>query len=122
MFDNCHCEQMRSQSLQRLKVAALIVVGIVALGLGVRVFQVHDQTWEWRLRASATPPKIRFDDRDYRRDEGPPSPASASGATELGVTSAGTHLYGVSNGSYAPVGVYAKTARGFVSYSLLGGP
>ena len=46
MFDNCHGEQMRSQGLQRRKVAALIMVGIVALGLGVRVFQVHDETWE----------------------------------------------------------------------------
>lgn len=122
MFRNGHGEQVRSQSRQRLKVAALIVVGIVALSLGVRVFQVHDETWEWRLQASATPPKVRFEDRDYRRDEVPPSPAPAAGATELGVTSAGTPLYGMSNGSYAPGGVYAKTAHGFVSYSLLGGP
>jgi hypothetical protein len=113
---------MRSPSTYRRLSAGLLLVVAVALVLGVRLFQVHDQTWEWRLQPSATPPKVRFENRDYRRESGQPLAAPAAGAAEVGTTSAGTPLYAVSNGTHAPTGVYARAQRGFVSYSLMGGP
>lgn len=118
----CESAAMCSLRRQRLRVVGLLVLGVVALGLFARTYQVHEETWEWRLRATAAPPKVCLDERDYRRDDGPPLPAPSTGAVELGQTSAGTYLYGRSNGRDAPTVLYARTQRGFLVYSLLGGP
>jgi hypothetical protein len=100
----------------------VVLIGVIGLALLVRTYQVHEETWQWRLRATAAPPKVRLDDRDYRRGESPLLAAPPAGATKLGQTSAGTDLYGLSNGRNAPTVLYARTRGGFVTYPLLGGP
>jgi hypothetical protein len=69
----------------RRSVIALLVV-CVAVPL-VRLFQVHDEGWEWRLTPSAAPPRLLFGERSYLRY--PHTTPIPSGETAHGKTPGG---------------------------------
>jgi hypothetical protein len=72
---------------RRRSVIALLVV-CVGVPL-VRLYQVHDEGWEWRLTPPAAPPQLLFHQRSYLRGRQlariPPG-ESAHGRTAGGAT------------------------------------
>ena len=58
--------------------SATAVGVLLALVVGGRLVWVHDHSWEWTLRPSATPPKVVVFDRAYRRSDGPPGQPTAA--------------------------------------------
>jgi hypothetical protein len=69
----------------------LTVVALMIVVIGIRLVQVHDQTWEWRLGASAAPTKLQFGGRDYLRDASAPNP-QLLGAVKVGGRASGGGL------------------------------
>jgi hypothetical protein len=54
--------------MKRALFATMLVLTLVTgVLLGIRLDRVHAEGWEWRLRSSAAPPKITYQDRDYSR-------------------------------------------------------
>lgn len=43
------------------------ILALVALGLGIRLVQVHDQTRDWRLALAAAPTLLKFRGHDFLR-------------------------------------------------------
>lgn len=98
--------------------AALAVVlgGVV---VAVLVTQVHQHFGEWRLRPSATPPKLPFAGREYRRAT--TVPAIPPGEVRLEHT-AGGELYGPPDRDDDPTLLELRTPDGVTQYALVGGP
>ena len=94
-----------------------LVLSLAAVGL--RLWHVHDETWEWRLNPSATPPKVAYRDRDYSRSA--EAAQISQGFVRSGETMGGGTIY-------APPGPRTTTAIDVVDgdrvveYGLLGGP
>ncbi|MFB9376140.1 hypothetical protein ACFFKU_01075 [Kineococcus gynurae] len=106
---------------RRVTRLALPVV-LVALGVAAfRLHEVHDETGEWRLQASESPPRVRFEDRDYRRGEpvaGPPA-----GTREVGRVLGDTPVLARPAAAGATATVIWLPADGrWVGYGLVGGP
>ena len=106
-----------------MRVIGLVAaIAVLLLGLlGARLFQVHDETWEWTLTPSAASPKIEFADRSYLR--GNVVPSAPQEATEVGRTAGG----GVILSDHwpapnVPTGVWVVDGPHVVQYSLSGGP
>jgi hypothetical protein len=95
----------------------LLLVGLVAVGL--RLASVHEATWEWGLRPSATPLKLSFQDRDYRR--GSTVDQVEAGLRRAGETSGGGVVYATS-GPFTPTVIDVVDGDRVVVYELLGGP
>ena len=109
----------------RANVRAIGVVAAIAmllLGLvGVRLVQVHSETWEWTLTPSAASPRIEFADRSYLR--GSVVPSAPQDATAVGRTAGG----GVTLSDHwpapnVPTEVWVVDGPRVVHYSLSGGP
>ena len=99
---------------------AAVFVGI-ALVLGGRLVRVHDKTWEWTLRPSATPPKVVVFDRAYRRSNGPPSdPTDAD--RPVGRTPGGGLILAQRPDPYVPTAIWVRGPDGLRAYALMGGP
>ena len=113
---------MQTPASQRLRTIAVILTALVAMGLYARVRHVHEQTWEWRLRASDSPPKVQWDGRDYRR--GAEVAAPAAGSVEAGHVLGDLPVYSslTKGGSHAATGIYLHSNGRWVEYSLMGGP
>ncbi len=99
----------------------LAVLGIaVAAAVFVRVQHVHDQTWEWRLSSSSTPPKLVYAHRDYRRSDDHSTPPSGAGL--IGHAAGGAALFSKVLPSYATTVIWVRTTSGYTVYELMGGP
>jgi hypothetical protein len=112
----CHAASMRMRSVRTVLAVVVIVAGIVV----VRLFQIHQETWEWRLTPSATPPKLHVLSRDYRREHRYQAPPSA--ASWLGMTPGGSPMLGETVRSFAPTVIWVKSHQAFEVYTLMGGP
>lgn len=109
--------RLRASKWLRLIAVVAFVVGVA---VAICAAHVHDQTWEWRLTYSATPPLLTYADRHYRRsDEHSPPPG---GVTLLGHAAGGAALYSKLLRPYAPTVIWAKTGLGYTVYELMGGP
>ena len=96
-----------------LAALAVVLVGVV---VAVLVTQVHQHFGEWRLRPSASPPKLLFGGREYRRAT--TVPGVPPGEVRL-QPMAGGELYGPSD---HPTVVELKTPDRVTRYALVGGP
>ena len=108
----------------RWRVGLWLVLGLVACGLAVRLVQVHDQTWEWRLMPRPLPAKVMFHDRTYTCC-GDTLTALPDGVELVGHTPGGAELYTEPPGPGDPstvMGLYARDGNRIVVYGLLGGP
>jgi hypothetical protein len=108
---------MRVRSVRGVLAVVVIVAGVVV----VRLVQVHQETWEWRLTPSATPPKLHVLSRDYRREDRYQAPPAA--ATWLGGgTPGGALVLGETVRSLPPTVIWVKSHQAFEVYTLMGGP
>jgi hypothetical protein len=107
--------------LRRLGVVGVAAVVVLALALGGRLVWVHDDTWEWTLRPSATPPKVVVFDRDYRRSDGPPSELTGAHRPE-GRTSGGGVILAPRPDPDVPTVIWVRGPDGLHTYALMGGP
>jgi hypothetical protein len=105
----------------RWAVGVPVVIAMVCLGaLLLRLYQVHEQGWEWRLSPSAAPPRISFDGRDYL---GSPAPAGVPARdVQQGRTPGGGVIFANRDLSLTQTVIWVKTASGSFVYSLQGGP
>jgi hypothetical protein len=93
---------------------------VVCVGLPlVRLYQVHDQGWEWRLTPSAAPPRLLFDGRSYLR--GGPVAQMPTGEVGHGDTPGGGMLFADSDPRTDTV-IFVKTDGQTYDYELQGGP
>lgn len=107
----------RVRMMGLLAAVALLLLGLV----GVRLIQVHDETWEWTLTPSPASPKIEFADRTYLRDSVELSGLIAG--KEVGRTAGGglvlsDHWPAPS----APTEVWVLDGTHAAHYTLSGGP
>ncbi|MDX6366272.1 MAG: hypothetical protein QOK30_1348 [Nocardioidaceae bacterium] len=102
---------------RRRSVIALLVV-CVGIPL-VRLYQVHDQGWEWRLTPSAAPPRLLFDGRSYLR--GPHIIPVPSGDTSHGETPGGGMIF-ADNDPRTDTVIWVRAGRQTYDYELQGGP
>ncbi len=109
---------------------AVILVSILALivvALGGRVFQVHDQTRDWRLTPAAAPSLLKFSGHDYLRggtmDQQQAAlrgPITADGQTAGGgKIFIATHAVGR---PFAPTSLIVSTDGSEYRYTMVGGP
>jgi len=99
-------------------VLALLCVPVVVVA--VRVVQVHDQGWEWRLSPTAAPPKLSWHHRDYRRAAA--RAARPAGAVEIGRTPGGGRVLEEGAGPGTPTALFVDTGHEVFAYGLMGGP
>ena len=107
---------MRMRTVRRALAVVVVVAGVVLF----RLVQVHEETWEWRLTPSATPPKLHVLSRDYQREDRNQAPPSS--ARWLGMTPGGSPMLGETVRSYAPTVIWVKSHQAFEVYTLMGGP
>jgi hypothetical protein len=96
---------------------AMLLLGLV----GVRVVQVHSETWEWTPTPAAASPRIEFADRSYLRDGVVPSApheATAVGRTAGGGVVLSDHWPAPN----VPTEVWVEDGGRVVHYTLSGGP
>ncbi|NHC15736.1 hypothetical protein [Motilibacter deserti] len=105
----------------RVRRRLLVTVPLLVLVAGVllRLEQVHQETWEWRLTHSATPPKLHVFDRDYRRMGPEPVPP---GAALLATAPGGAEVFSKRLPAYVPTVLWAAADGRTVAYQLMGGP
>lgn len=103
---------------KRLLAAAVAVLVVASLALAMRLQHVHDETWEWRLQPTATPPLVHYDGRDYRRSGAPPD---LTDLRHRGTTPGGGTIY-APTGVRTAVTIVVVDGRHAVSYGLMGGP
>jgi hypothetical protein len=97
-----------------------IALLVVCVGLPlVRVYQVHDQGWEWRLTPSAAPPRLVFDGRSYLR--GQHITRIPSGETAQGDTPGGGRIFADTDPRTDTV-LFVRAGRHTFDYELQGGP
>jgi hypothetical protein len=101
----------------RRSVIALLVV-CVAVPL-VRLYQVHDEGWEWRLTPSAAPPRLLFGERSYLRY--PHLTPIPSGDTAHGKTPGGGTIF-ADNDPRTDTVIWVRAGRQTYDYVLQGGP
>jgi hypothetical protein len=112
-----HGHMHRVHRRRAVAVATLVVVLIV---LALRLEQVHDDTWEWRLTYAKTPPKLHVFDRDYRRSDTALAPPEDT--RYLVTVPGGARVYSKRIRPYAPTVIWAVPDAGTAVYSLMGGP
>lgn len=88
-------------------------------GVGLRLDQVHEYGWEWTLSPSEAPPKVRFQDRDYQREE--KEPRVPDGWVRRGETLGGGDIF-VPGEDTTPVVLSVRSDDGVWGYALMGGP
>jgi hypothetical protein len=99
---------------------AVAILG-VRLWAGAHVYHVHDESWQWRWTPSATPPKLRFEGRDYKR--GGTYEHLKAGEIVVGRTAGGGIIYDLPGPNrYASTLLQVRDGRRLVSYELMGGP
>ena len=97
------------------------VVAVLAVVLSARLIWVHDHTWEWTLRPSATPPKVVVFDRGYQRSDEPTgNPGDAE--RPVGRTPGGGVILAQPPDPYVPTVIWVRGRDGLRSYALMGGP
>ncbi len=109
---------------RRFALAVVILGAVLIVVVGIRLVQVHDQTWDWRLTSSATPTKLEFGGRDYLRDGSPPNQPLGA-VQEVGRTNGGGLVLLPSlavEWHLTPMWLIVEAAGQQVSYSLIGGP
>jgi hypothetical protein len=103
-----------------LRLSAAVALVCVA-ALLIRLYQVHDQGWEWRLSASAAPPRILFDGRSYLRAS-EPALRVPSREVQQGRTPGGGVIFADDDSSLTQTVVWVETADDTFVYALQGGP
>ena len=99
--------------------SVLLVVLVLVAGLGVRVWLVHDQTWDWRLNPKAAPAKVVYEGRDYR--PGGDVARLENGVERDGRTSGGGIIY-ATPGDLTSMVIYVIDGDRIVEYVVMGGP
>jgi hypothetical protein len=102
--------------LRRSVIAVIVVCVAVPL---VRLYQVHDEGWEWRLTPSAAPAGLQFDGRSYLR--GPHSFPVLSRDTAHGDTPGGGTIF-ADNDPRTDTVIWVRAGRQTYDYELQGGP
>ena len=92
---------------------------VCAVALGLRVWHVHDETWDWRLLPAAAPAKVQFSGRDYAR--GAETSEVEPGFVRRGETAGGGTVY-TTPGHLTPLVLDVVDGSRVVTYSLMGGP
>jgi len=95
-----------------------LLIVVVGFGVLVRLYQVHEQGWEWRLSPSAAPPKVHYNGRDYDRGgkQASPSTAIVRGRTP------GDGVIFASRSAGTPVVIWVRADGTTYGYGLMGGP
>ena len=104
-------------------VVAVLAVALLGTGFwaGVHAYHVHDESWQWRWTPTATPPKIRYEGRDYSR--GGTHEHLEPGQVVVGRTAGGGVIYDVPGPDrYASTLLQVRDGRRVVGYELMGGP
>jgi hypothetical protein len=104
-------------------VVAAIAVALLGTGFwaGGHMYHVHDESWQWRWTPTATPPKIRYEGRDYAR--GGTHEQLRPGQVVIGRTAGGGVIYDVPvKDRYASSLLQVRDGRRVVGYELMGGP
>ncbi len=120
----------KSTSRRRLRHGGIVIVSILALVsvvLGVRVYQVHDQTRDWRLTPAAAPTLLKFGGRDYLRGGTMTSQQLAlqGPITADGQTAGGGKIFipaPAVGGPFPPTSLLVSTDGSEYGYSMMGGP
>ena len=97
---------------------------LVAAALGLRMWFVHEQTWDWRLWPREVPGKVQFAGRDYNCGDRahPVSPEEehlVAGMGVQGTTAGGAQILAPSPEAGITIGV--KATNGTYVCSLMGG-
>jgi hypothetical protein len=99
---------------------AVVVWLVVCVGVPLmRLYQVHEEGWEWRLTPSAAPPRLLFDGRSYLR--GSAISHVPTGEVRHGSTPGGGALLADKDPRTDTV-VFVVAGQQTVEYSLQGGP
>jgi hypothetical protein len=85
----------------------------------IRLYQVHETGSEWRLFASAAPPRLVFDGRSYLR--GPHVPSIPPGESRHGRTPGGGSIF-ADQDSRTDTVVFVASGSQIFDYALQGGP
>lgn len=110
---------MPSRATVRLRGVVIGFVVVLVAAPALRVIYVHDQTWEYGLLPSSTPPKVVYDHRDYERGED--VARVDPGFVRRGETMGGGLVYAPS-GSRAATVIDVTDGHRVVEYGLMGGP
>lgn len=103
----------------RVVIGLLAVVLVSAAVVAGRVVWVRYAYGEWSLSPSASPPRLMYDGREYRRAD----PVAAVDAGDIVVDHvAGGKVYGPPHPPASPTVLELVAQDGVVRYSLVGGP
>ena len=113
----------------RVWVAATVVCSglVVALvPVGVRLYEVHQLTWDWTLIPKEVPSKVQYDGREFNcgQDARPRPGRTLDGLTVRGKTAGGGDIYAAEPppGESVVTSVSIRTADGVFTCDLMGGP
>jgi hypothetical protein len=110
---------MRGVKPWRLAAGVVAVVLVVAAVVAGRMVWVRYAYGEWSLSPSASPPRLMYDGREYRRAD----PVAEVDPGDILVDHvAGGQLYGPAHAVADPTVLELVTDDGVVRYSLVGGP
>lgn len=106
----------RTRALQIGVLAVALLASLVAAG---RLYQVHRETGEWTLVASAAPTRITFSGRDYDRGT---RQALPTGWVAIKRTPGGGVVYSSPDRTGTPVLLFVRDGDKTWAYGLVGGP
>lgn len=105
--------------------AAAVGLAVVLTLVGLRLWQVHEQTWDWTLWPKEVPSKVQYAERDFHCGQNPaPRERSLEGLEVRGKTAGGADIYAAEPvaGSTVVTFIAIKTADGVFTCGLSGGP
>ena len=109
-----------------LSAAVAVALVIVLVPAGVRLYEVHQQTWDWTLTPKEVPSKVQYDDREFNcgPDAKPRPGRTLDGLTVRGKTAGGADIYAADPppGNSVVTSVSILTAQGVFVCGLMGGP
>lgn len=108
-------------------VAAALV--IILIPVGNRLWEVHQQTWDWTLTPNTpkeVPSKVQYDDREFNcgPDAKPWPGRKLDGLTVRGRTAGGADVYAADPppGNSVVTSISIRTTEGVFVCDLMGGP
>lgn len=111
--------------LSRVASAAVAGLAVVLTLLGLRLWQVHEQTWDWTLWPREVPSKVQYAQREFNCEQNPATrERTLEGIEVRGKTAGGADIYADEPAAGLSVVTFiaVKTADGVFMCGLSGGP
>lgn len=106
--------------------SAAVVLLIVLVPIGIRLWTVYLQTSDWTLWPKEVPSKVQYDDREFNcgPDAKPRPGRTLDGLTIRGKTAGGADIYAAEPppGESVVTSFSIRTAEGVFTCDLMGGP